>query len=100
MRTFRERLIELREGYDMDQQSLAKRIGVSKAAISRYESNEMQPTLRVMLKIKKEFGVSLDWLAGYEDAEKQQYTQIINDCESADIKPEKLQQIIDILKKS
>jgi len=50
-----------------------------------------------MLKIKKEFGVSLDWLAG-DDTEEKDYSKVINECKKTGISPEKLKQIIDIIK--
>jgi transcriptional regulator with XRE-family HTH domain len=99
MKSFKERLVELKQKYDLDQKELAKRKHVSRAAISRYESGEIQPTLKVMIKIKECFGVSLDWLAGYDIEERTQYTQIINECESTGIEPEKLHQLINVLKK-
>jgi transcriptional regulator with XRE-family HTH domain len=100
MKTFGERMTQLREEYDMTKVEMAKRIGKSKSAITRYETGEIQPTLDVMMKLRQSFGKSLDWLAGYDTDENQQYSQIISECESSDIKPEKLQQIINVLKNS
>jgi transcriptional regulator with XRE-family HTH domain len=99
MKDFKERLIELRKKYDIDQQEFAKRIGMSKSAVSRYENHNVQPTLTVMLRIKQKFGVSLDWLAGYDTDENLQYVKIISDCNNEGISPDKLQHIIDAIKK-
>lgn len=98
MKTFAERIIELREKYDLEQQEFAKRIDVSKSSITRYEKGQIQPTLTVMKKIKQQFGVSLDWQAGYDTDEDLEYSKIIEECKNADVKPEKLQQIINAIK--
>lgn len=103
MKEFRERLIELREEHDLNKVALAELIGVSKSAITRYESGEISPTLEVMLRIKKAFGKSLDWIAGYEEDKQQnisaEYSNVINECIKSDITPLKLYQIIKVFNK-
>lgn len=51
-----------------------------------------------MKKIKKEFGVSLDWIAGYDTGEDLEYKKIISDLENSNIKPEQLKKIVDIIR--
>jgi len=92
-----QRIKYLREKYDLNKTEFAKRIGVDRTTITRYESGEIAPILEIMLKIKKEFGVSLDWLAG-DDTEEKDYSKVINECKKTGISPEKLKQIIDIIK--
>jgi transcriptional regulator with XRE-family HTH domain len=89
MKTFKDRLYELRQERDLTKVDLAKRIGKSKSAITRYETGEIQPTLDVLLKLKQEFGVSLDWLAGYDEPNQK----------TKDVTFEQLNQIIQILNK-
>ena len=50
----------------MTQESLAKRIGVSKSVISYYELGERAPSPEVLLSFAKIFGTSTDYLLGYE----------------------------------
>lgn len=98
MKTFGERIMELREKYDLDRKDFAKMIEVSNSSITRFENGEIQPTLKVMLKIKQKFDVSLDWLAGYETDEELEYKKLINELEKSDIKAETLKKIVDIIK--
>lgn len=93
------RLIKLREDNQLLQREMAEKLGVSVSAISRYEKGEMRPNLDVMLKIKEVFGVSLDWIAGLDADENQEYNMVIQECKNSGISPEKLHDIINILKK-
>jgi len=92
-----ERLKYLREKNDLNKTEMGKRIGVDRTTIARYEKGEMYPALDVMLRIKKEFNVSLDWIAG-DDTEEQDYSSIIKECEKSGISPDKLKQVINVLK--
>ncbi len=63
--TFGERLKELRLSKDMTQSDLAKRINLSKANVSKYEANFVEPNLETLGLIAKVFNVSVDYLLGY-----------------------------------
>lgn len=93
-----DRIKFLREKYDLNKTEMGKRIGVDRSAITRYETGEMRPNLDVMLRIKDAFNVSLDWIVGFTTDEDLKYNGIIKECKKANISPEKLQQIIEILK--
>lgn len=99
MKTFAERIKELREEYDLDQVQLAKRLGVSKSTISKYENGSMKTSIDIMLKIKQEFGKSLDWQMGFDESISDKYSNIITECEKLNIPPEKISEIIQVLKK-
>lgn len=65
--TFGQRLREVR-GFKVSQEEFARRIGVSQGQLSRYERGLMMPAADVLVRIKEEFGVSIDWLLTGEDA--------------------------------
>lgn len=60
------RLSDLLASSDTSQRKLAKRIGVSNAAISRIISGDGNATLKTAIAIADHFCVSLDWLTGRE----------------------------------
>lgn len=61
---FKVRLRQVRLSRGLSQQVLASRLGLSKQAVSNYESGANTPTFMVLLQLSKELGVSLDCLAG------------------------------------
>ena len=64
---FSENLKNLRRSQGISQEELAEKIGVSKSSIGMYEQGKRLPkTDTVMKKIAEYFGVSLDYLMGYE----------------------------------
>jgi transcriptional regulator with XRE-family HTH domain len=61
LRAIGRRIRELR-GFEMTQADFAARIGVSQGYLSALESGEKEPGAAVLLAIRKEFGMSIDWL--------------------------------------
>ena len=53
--TWGNRLRKLRLKRNLQQKDLAKMVGVTKAAICRYEKNCLKPSIQVMLKINEIF---------------------------------------------
>ena len=66
MKTFGERLKELRREQNIGQVELAKKLGVGKSVISLWETNQCEPTLSKLVAIAKFFNVTIDYLAGLE----------------------------------
>ena len=64
---FAQRLKELRLENNLSQNQLAKQLGISQAAINKWEKNIIVPTLDSAVLVAKFFGVSVDYLAGLED---------------------------------
>lgn len=60
--TLREKLIVLRDKANLSQMELANRLGVSRQAVSRWESGDTTPTMDKLKALAKLYGVSLDWL--------------------------------------
>ncbi len=57
----------LRTERNISQATLAKELGVARAAISFWENGVNEPKLSYLIAIAKYFGVTLDYLAGLED---------------------------------
>ena len=66
MKTFGERLRELRKEKNIGQIELARILGVGKSIISLWETNQCEPTLSKLISIAKFFDVTIDYLAGLE----------------------------------
>lgn len=62
--TFGKKLKELRLENNLTQTQLGQLLNVSKANISKYENNQLEPNLDTLNKISEEFNVSIDYLIG------------------------------------
>lgn len=60
--TLREKLIVLRDKAGISQMTLAHQLGVSRQAVSRWESGDATPSMDKLKALAKIYGVSLDWL--------------------------------------
>lgn len=67
MKIFAERLKDLRIEKGLSLKALAKEIGVTDIAISRWENELRIPNIENLALIAKYFGVSADYLVGLED---------------------------------
>lgn len=56
------RISEAREGARLSQDEAAKRIGIDKSTLSRYERGRVSPTAEVLMLMAVTMGVSADWL--------------------------------------
>jgi transcriptional regulator with XRE-family HTH domain len=65
-----ERLAGLRRASGITQAALAAGLGLSKSAVSMYESSSRRPDNETLMKIAAYFNVSADYLLGGEDAER------------------------------
>lgn len=63
-----QRLVLLRQENKMTQEELGKIIGVSKAAISKYEKGLVKPSVSSLWDMADFFNVSVDYLIGKSDA--------------------------------
>ena len=67
-----EKLYELRRASGMSQEELAERLGVSRQAVSKWESGATQPELSKLIELSKIYQVSVDALLSLEHAKEQQ----------------------------
>ena len=62
-----KRLLELRKSVSLSQAKMAEALGVSQAALNRYEHNQQIISDEVLLKYADYFDVSLDYICGRTD---------------------------------
>lgn len=62
-----ERLVELRKKRKMTQEELAGVLGISRSALSLYETNKRQPDFETICRLADFFDVSIDYLLGRTD---------------------------------
>ena len=67
MSLFTERLIELRKEKGLSQAEAAREFQIVVRAYQRYEYDEREPRLSVLIRMADFYGVSLDYLAGRRD---------------------------------
>ena len=65
--SMKERLKEVRIEKGVSQEKAAKDLGLSKSAISNYETGLRQPTYDILIKLCKYYNVSADYLLGLTD---------------------------------
>lgn len=59
-------LRNLRKSYNLTQQELGSRIGLSKAVVSKYETGMGYPTYDILILLADYFSVTTDFLLGVE----------------------------------
>ena len=62
MKTFSEKLLELRRREGLSQEQLADRLGVTRQSVSKWESGAAAPELSKLVALSDLFGVSVDYL--------------------------------------
>ena len=67
-----EKLYELRRASGMSQEELAEKLGVSRQAVSKWESGATQPELPKLIELSKIYQVSVDALLSLEHVKEQQ----------------------------
>ena len=67
LKTFSERLKELRAEKGVSALKLSKAIGVADSTIGRWENDKRVPTIENLYALAVYFGVSADYLIGLED---------------------------------
>jgi len=65
-----EKLRELRIENEESLEDVAKKTGLSKSLLSRYERGLVDPGLKSLTNLVKYFNVSLDWLFGFTEDKK------------------------------
>ena len=65
--TLREKLIVLRDKAGITQMALAHQLGVSRQAVTRWESGDTTPSMDKLKALAKIYDVSLDWLCSDVD---------------------------------
>lgn len=59
-----KRIHDLRTALGYSQVALAKKLGVSKQAVSNWENDNIQPSIEMLMRLADLFSVSTDYLLG------------------------------------
>jgi len=62
-----KRIHELRTAMGWSQVELAKRLQISKQTVSNWENDNIQPSIDMLVRISRLFGVTTDYLLGLDD---------------------------------
>lgn len=62
-----QRINELRKERGWNQVDLAKKLNITKQTVSNWENDNIQPSVEMLIRISKVFGVSTDYLLGLDD---------------------------------
>ena len=62
-----QRINELRTAKGWSQVGLAKRLRVAKQTVSNWENDNIQPSIEMLVRLAKLFGVTTDYLLGLEE---------------------------------
>lgn len=65
-----ERISQQRTTRNWSQVDLAKRLGVAKQTISNWENDNIQPSIEMLVRLSRIFGVTTDYLLGLEDTSR------------------------------
>lgn len=65
-----QRIGEMRAAFGWSQVELAKRLGVAKQTVSNWENENIQPSIEMLVRLAKIFGVSTDYLLGLEEVSR------------------------------
>lgn len=99
--TLGQRIAAERKKLGLSQEALGEKMGVSRQAISKWESDGAVPEIEKLIAMSKLFGVSLGWLLGVEEANPNQpadlseeQIQLIRQMIPQPVQPRKTSQII------
>ena len=65
--TIGQRIAQLRKQYNLSQEALGEELGVSRQAISKWESDATLPEIDKLIALSKRFGVTVGYLLGVEE---------------------------------
>ena len=71
--TVGQRIAQKRKELGLSQEALGERLGVSRQAIYKWESDAALPEIEKLVNLSREFSVSIDWLLG-EGGESRELT--------------------------
>ena len=77
--TMGQRIAEQRKKLGISQEALGEKVGVSRHAISKWESDSAMPEIDKLIALSKLFGVSVGWLLGVEEQESPKPDELSNE---------------------
>lgn len=74
-------IYKLRKEKNITQEALAKTVGVSVAAVSKWESSSSYPDITLLPSIARFFNISIDQLLNYEkDINNEEVMELVKKC--------------------
>lgn len=61
-----QRINELRVAFSWSQVDLARHLNITKQTVSNWENDNIQPSVEMLIRLSKLFGVTTDYLLGLE----------------------------------
>lgn len=62
-----QRISELRSAFGWSQVELARRLKVAKQTVSNWENDNIQPSIEMLVRLAKTFGVTTDYMLGLDE---------------------------------
>lgn len=78
--TLRDKMIVLRDKAGISQMALAEQLGVSRQAVTRWESGDTTPSMDKLKALAKIYDVSLDWLCS-DTADGKSFEEVVEPVE-------------------
>lgn len=85
--TLSEKIAYCRRRNGLSQEELAEKIGVSRQAVSKWETGEAQPEIGKLRQLSDAFGVSTDWLLSEEEPVEPKQAPVQNTASEAERLP-------------
>lgn len=92
-----DRMKELREENGLTGLEMAKKLGVNKSTVTRYETGEITPSIDMLIKIRETFGVTIDWLTGVDTEGEDKYIPAVKKSIESGISPEALTDMVNAM---
>lgn len=75
----KERVKKVRKHFNLTQEEFAKRLGLVRSSIAKYEIGRREPTNAIITSICREFGVNEVWLRTGEGGDENMFTKVDED---------------------
>lgn len=100
-----QKLYELRMNSKESQEAVAKAVGISRVAYTRYENGSRRPEADIAIKLARHFGVTVDFLYGMTDTTETKNQPTVKDDELkealvsflVDLTPSEIQRVRDFV---
>lgn len=96
---FGKRLRQIREEYNMTQDELGEKLGITRNAISSYENASREPDIKKLVTMSEIFECTLDYLTGKSDVKKTKHFVGIDKKKLDEINPDDLDKIKELIRK-
>lgn len=78
------RIKELRLNHDFSQKQIAEYLCITQQTYSRYEIGELEPSIKVLIRLARFYNISVDYLLGLSDCKKRFWNDKTLYCEDAE----------------